>query len=242
MSASGNALEDVGKIPGYQLESLVVGTSFQKGPLTLPQSATSTLFTVSGLILVTSLVGVVSTAIQNQACNLSIGTAPTVGTAATAGIGGPTAITNLVAGTLIAAPAAAGAGGTTLVAPSVPASTVTATNNYHGTVDVAISGGTVTSVNVNGTQVATNTGVTVAVPAHGQIAVTYSVAPTWTWTGSVALETDANGTLSVPKDCGFLVSAGTITWTTSASNTGAVTWYLNYIPIGNSTLKGTKVT
>jgi hypothetical protein len=29
------------------------------------------------------------------------------------------------------------------------------------------------------------------------------------------------------------VSAGTITWTTSASNTGAMRWYLTYVPLDN---------
>jgi hypothetical protein len=241
MATTGNPLKDIAEIPGYQLEDLVAGASIVKGPLTLPQSATATLFTVTGLVLVTSLIGVVTTATGATATNLSLGTAPTVGTAATAGIGGPTAVTSLVAGTCIAAPAAAGAGGQSLTAPSVPASTVTATNNYHGSVDVAISGGTVTFVFVNGVQVATTTGVTVTVPAHGTISITYSIAPTWTWTGSVALEIGAGGAISVPKDVGFLVPAGTITWTTSASDTGAVKWYINYVPINASVLKGTKV-
>lgn len=230
MSSSGNPLRNI--INELQLGETIYGTMVAKATQPLPQSATATLFTVqSGAVLVTGLFGIVTTAIQNQANNLSLGLAPTVGTAGTAGIGGPTSIQNLALGNIVAAPASAGAGGTTLVAPSVPASTVSVTNNYHGTVDVAVSGGTVTAVFVNGTQVASGTGVTVAVPAHGQISVTYSVAPTWTWTGSVALEVNANGTLSLPKDVGFVAPAGTITWTTSASSTGAMKWYCSYVPI-----------
>lgn len=241
MSSSGNPLRNI--ISELQLGETLYGTMVAKSSsLTLPQTATSNLFTIQGgAVLVTALFGIVTTAIQNQACNLSLGLAPTVGTAATAGIGGPSSIINLAAGNVIAAPAVAGAGGTVLSAPAVPLSTVSATNNYHGTVDVAVSGGTVTAVVVNGVQVASATGVTVSVPAHGQISVTYSVAPTWTWTGSVALEINAAGTLSLPKDVGFVASAGNITWTTSASNTGAIKWYCSYVPIDGVTEKSAKV-
>ena len=242
MATSGNPLRNI--ISEFQLGEDVVGTIISKASQTLPQTATANLFTIAGgAVLVTGLWGIVQTSIQNAACNLSVGLAPTVGTAATAGIGGPTSIQNLVAGSVIAAPAAAGAGGTTLTAPSVPATTVAAVNNYHGTVDVAISanGATITSVVVNGVQVGTAAG-TYSVPAHGSISIAYTVAtPTWVWTGSVALETNANGTLSIPKDVGFVASAGTITWTTSASITGAIKWYCSYVPIDGTVQKGPKV-
>lgn len=228
----------------FQLGEVVDGTEIVSSQTqTLPQTATATLFTVSaGAILVTGLWGIVQTAIQNAAVNLSLGLAPTVGTAATAGIGGPTSIQNLVSGAFVAAPASAGSSGQTLTAPAVPATTVAVTNNYHGTVDVTLSGGTVTSVNVNGAQVATTTGVTVSVPAHGQIAITYSVAPTWTWAGSAALETGASGALSIPKDVGFIVPVGTVTWTTSASRTGSMKWYMSYVPYDGTATKGPRVT
>lgn len=72
---------------------------------------------------------------------------------------------------------------TTVVAnPAVPATTVALANPTGQWVDVAISGGTVTAVNVNGTQVASGTGVNVAVPPGGNISITYSAAPTWIWT------------------------------------------------------------
>lgn len=66
--------------------------------------------------------------------------------------------------------------------PAVPASTVAATNTSGQYVSVAVSGGTVTAVTVNGVQVASGTGVSVALPPGGTISVTYSVAPTWAWT------------------------------------------------------------
>jgi hypothetical protein len=66
--------------------------------------------------------------------------------------------------------------------PTLPASTVAATNTSGQYVAVGISGGTVTAVTVNGVQVASGTGVNVSLPPGGTISVTYSVAPTWTWT------------------------------------------------------------
>lgn len=243
MATSGNPLRNI--INEFQLGEDVVGTIITKATQTLPQGATANLFTIQGgAVLVTGLFGIVQTAIQNSACNLSLGLAPTVGTAATAGIGGPTSIANLASGAIIAAPAAAGAGGTSLSAPAVPATTVPAVNNYHGTVDVTISanGATITNVSVNGVTVGTGAG-TYSVPAHGTISIAYTVAtPTWTWAGSVALETNVNGTLSIPKDVGFTVSAGTITWTTTTSITGSIKWYCSYVPIDGVVTKGPKVT
>jgi hypothetical protein len=221
-------------IPGYQQEELAIGARVVKGPLALPQTATGTLFTVTGgAILVTSLIGLVTTAIGATATSLSLGTAPTVGTAETAGIATSTAINSTVAGTLLSAPATPGVAGTTLTSPAVPATTVNATNNYHGTVAVAITanGAAITAVNVNGVQVGTTAG-TYYVPAHGQISIAYTGGPpTWVWTASGALELSSTGSISIGKE--HVVSPGTITWTTTASTTGAVTWYLNYIPLDN---------
>lgn len=69
-----------------------------------------------------------------------------------------------------------------VTAPAVPASTVAVANTSGQYVSVAIAGGTVTAVTVNGVQVAAGTGVSVSLPPGGTIAVTYSVAPAWTWT------------------------------------------------------------
>jgi hypothetical protein len=70
--------------------------------------------------------------------------------------------------------------------PSVPASTTPVTNTTGAPVLVSVTGGTVTVVAVNGTTVATATGANVVVPANGTIAITYSVAPTWTWAAAFA--------------------------------------------------------
>lgn len=71
---------------------------------------------------------------------------------------------------------------TTVVAnPAVPASTVALANPTGQWVNVAISGGTLTFVFVNGVQVGTTAG-NYAVPPGGNISITYSVAPTWVWT------------------------------------------------------------
>lgn len=238
MAATGNPLKVFGGEP-YELGECIFGTAIIKSQLALPQTATQTLFTVAnGAIIVTSLIGLVTTSTPAGANSLSLGTAPTLGTAAPAGIGGPSDIHSLAAGTVLAAPATAGSGGQSLSAPGVPASGTATTNlvvnNYHGSVDVTLSGFTLTAVFVNGVNVgSTNTVYTV--PQHGVISVTYTVAGTWTWAGSVALEVSAAGTLSVPKDTGFIVQPGTITWTTTAGRTGAITWYLNYVPLDGST-------
>lgn len=66
--------------------------------------------------------------------------------------------------------------------PAVPASTVAVANNAGVDCEVYITGGTVTAVTVGG--VATGlTGGAFRVPVNQTIAITYSVAPTWTWFG-----------------------------------------------------------
>src|SRR5215469_5000487 len=62
-----------------------------------------------------------------------------------------------------------------LTTPGVPATTVPVTNTTGQTAMVVITGGTVTTVLVNGTSAGTGDG-TYAVPAGGNIAVTYSAA------------------------------------------------------------------
>src|SRR5215831_2513013 len=104
-------------IQGYQLRTLAFGTQVTKAAANLPQTATSTLFTISGgAVLVTSLLGLVSgTAIQNQACNLSLGTVPTVGTSSATSIATATAITNKEIGTWVVPLVSAGIGGALVV-------------------------------------------------------------------------------------------------------------------------------
>ena len=97
--------------------------------------------------------------------------------------------------------------------PALPASTVTTTNTSGQTAFVTIIGGTVTSVNVNGTQVATATSFTATVPAGATIAVTYSVAPSWYWSTftpavPASLTAVANNT---GQDITVVLGGGTVT-------------------------------
>jgi hypothetical protein len=73
----------------------------------------------------------------------------------------------------------------TTATPTFPSSTVPVTNSNAWPVFVTITGGTLTQVFVNGVQVGTTAG-TYVVPANGTISITYSVAPTWAWTGVLA--------------------------------------------------------
>src|SRR3984957_7924549 len=78
--------------------------------------------------------------------------------------------------------------GTVPSQPAVPASTVAQQNTNNFPVTVVISGGTATSTSVNGVVVGGGDG-TFVVPAFGSISVTYSVAPTWLWTGVASPDT-----------------------------------------------------
>lgn len=71
--------------------------------------------------------------------------------------------------------------GNGFVTPGIPASTVPVTNTSPLPATVVISGGTMTNVSVNGVTVSAGAG-TYTVPAGGTITMTYTVAPTWTWT------------------------------------------------------------
>lgn len=65
-------------IQGDQLRSLLCGVKVQRATAALPQTSTSTLFTVSGgKVLITSLVGEVTTVIQTQADNTKLTFDPT---------------------------------------------------------------------------------------------------------------------------------------------------------------------
>ena len=145
-------------VSGDQLRQLAYGTTVTKSAVSLPQTATTTLYTVSGgRILVTSLVGQVSTVIGGTAVTVALGTAPTVGTAATGGIASATAVTSKEVGTFVSLNTSAGSA-------------------------LVVGGNAGASVNVN-------------------------------------------------TNSALVVSAGTITWTTSATNTGQMQWYLAYLPI-----------
>ena len=136
----------------------IPGILVTKAAQNIPQSATANLFTVSGTVIVTGLLGIVTTAIGGTVTTLALGTAPG---SATASIATATAITSKVAGTALAPVGASGAGGALIV-------------------------------------------------------------------GGAAFVQSPPFALSP-----FILGVGTtnITWTTSASTTGQVQWYLWYTPI-----------
>jgi hypothetical protein len=104
-------------IQGYQLRIGQFGQQIIKGPLVLPATGvTATIATVAGgSVLVTSMLGLVTTATTATSASLSIGTAPTVGTPQVAGIAAAAPITSLQVGTWIGALVNAGAAGTLVV-------------------------------------------------------------------------------------------------------------------------------
>lgn len=95
---------------GRDLRTLRLGIQVLKGPLVLPATTTSTLYTVAGgAVLVTSLLGLCTTVCSATATTLAIGTAPTVGTAATGGLASAVAVTSTEKGTWVGLGATAGA-------------------------------------------------------------------------------------------------------------------------------------
>lgn len=69
-------------IQGSQLRMIGLGTKVDRATAALPQTTTGNLFTVTGgRILLTSIVGEVTTVIQTQANNTKLVSTPTTGTA-----------------------------------------------------------------------------------------------------------------------------------------------------------------
>lgn len=115
-------------------------------------------------------------------------------------------------------------GGSGFTTPAVPASGTPAANLSPLPATVVISGGTVSDVVVNDVSVGTGDG-TYTVPAGQSITLTYSDAPTWTWT----LQT-AYGAQSYLQVTAFTGTSVTVTvqqapddstWTTLAAFTAA---------------------
>lgn len=143
------------------------GLAVTGGAKTLPATGTGGIFTVAGgRVVVTSLTAVVSTAIQNQACTLSVGNTPSGGSHATTSLCTATSIINLAVGTSLAVP---------LLQSS------------------ALLVGAASGV----------------LPGNGS--------------GSALGVAAVNGGLC-------MVPAGTIDVTTSATNTGAITYTVTYVP------------
>ncbi|MEU6781485.1 hypothetical protein ABZ912_19955 [Nonomuraea angiospora] len=98
-------------IQGDQLRTLLLGTRVDRATATLPQTATGSLFTVAGgRVLVTSIVGEVTVAVQNQANNTKLVATPTTGSVndlsatvdvANLGVGGLLGATGLAGDALV---------------------------------------------------------------------------------------------------------------------------------------------
>lgn len=107
--------------------------------------------------------------------------------------------------------------GGTIPNPSVPASGTPVTNTYNDAVQVVITGGTMTQVIIDGVVEGAGAG-TYQVPSGGTIQLTYTVAPSWTWTltpsGISAPGVPASGT-PVNNTSGYnvqvVITGGTMT-------------------------------
>jgi hypothetical protein len=94
-------------IQGSQLRTLELGTKVDQPTAALPQSALGTLFTVAGgRVWVTSIVGVVTTAIQAQANAVKLRATPTTG--AVNDLSGTVDINGAAIGALLSATGLAG--------------------------------------------------------------------------------------------------------------------------------------
>jgi hypothetical protein len=116
-------------IQGSQVRQILLGTKVDRSTATLPQTATGALFTVTGgRILLTSIVGEVTTAIQAQATLAKLRATPTTGTV------------NDLSGTVDLASAAIGSllGATGLAADALVLSTGGGVSNLRNPVVVAI--------------------------------------------------------------------------------------------------------
>lgn len=87
-------------IKAQDVRTIALGINTSRATNTLPAGALGNIFTVSGgRIAVVSLIGEVTTVVQNQACTLAIGTAPTVGTGSATALGTATSIIAAPVGT-----------------------------------------------------------------------------------------------------------------------------------------------
>jgi hypothetical protein len=103
-------------------------------------------------------------------------------------------------------------GGGGFASPSVPASGTPVTNTSSLPATVVVTGGTVSNVSVNGVTVGSGDG-TYTVPPGQAITLTYSAAPTWTWT----LQTAA-GAQAYLQLTGFTGTSVTVAVQDSADN------------------------
>jgi hypothetical protein len=85
-------------ISANQQRALLMGVRVKTAAITCPATTSTAIFTVSGRVIVTSLIGEVTTAIQNQACNFNITFDPT-GSGAVGDVCAATAVANDAVGT-----------------------------------------------------------------------------------------------------------------------------------------------
>lgn len=90
------------------------GIQVTKAAQSLPQSATATLFSVSGHVLVTGMLGAVTGAVGNGAVTLALGNSIT-----TTAIAAATDISNKSSGTWYMPQGSSGAGGTPLISSAI---------------------------------------------------------------------------------------------------------------------------
>jgi hypothetical protein len=83
-------------INGSELRSIALGRYVTKSAS--PANATTSLFTVSGLVLITGIVGLVTTVMSGTATSINLNHDPTIGSAAN--LCGATVVTSDAAGTL----------------------------------------------------------------------------------------------------------------------------------------------
>lgn len=105
-------------IQGYQLRELAFGTRVTKAAGSLPQTTTATLFTVTGgNVIVTSLIGEVTTLIQSSDPVVTIGCGtPTIGgTLDVDGIATSTTLASAEVGTLVTVQPSSGLAGALVV-------------------------------------------------------------------------------------------------------------------------------
>lgn len=87
-------------VPASAVNLFRLGYQVTKASQNLPQSATSTLYTVTGgNVMVTAMYGLITTVCGATATSVSLGTVPTTGTASSTGLATATAVTSLEAGT-----------------------------------------------------------------------------------------------------------------------------------------------
>lgn len=89
-------------IQGYQLREIAFGSQVIKSAAVVPNGSETTLFTVTGgAVLVTSLIGKVTTGFTSTATTLTMGPKPTTGTANASGIHDETVLTSAALGSWV---------------------------------------------------------------------------------------------------------------------------------------------